>query len=349
MKKTLLLFVVLFSLALGAEAQDTILMTGPKPNYLYTEWPISQGDTIGGTSRQRLCRAWQYITQDTLPIYGIAACFKISREDDLPKITEWLQIYKRHDTSMTQIGGNLEVRMTAPPTYYMQLDVYQQVSSYPVDSFMYGPVYPVYERYFREPVVVTDSFYIGVFPSDSYYYRRNDVYLQVFFMTYSEGYGFATWHPDLPTAPAEWNIGPCNPCYIPFLYAILTPPDTTVLSSDTTSLSRDTIIVRDTLVIGNDTIVTCDTILVGIGDDVLLGRLTGVIPNPAAETAQVVSSVGMGRVEVFNPAGERVYNVRIPDVSLSTTLDVSRWPAGAYILRIHTPQGIATKKLIVQK
>lgn len=27
------------------------------------------------------------------------------------------------------------------------------------------------------------------------------------------------------------------------------------------------------------------------------------------------------------------------------TLDVSSWPSGAYLLRIHTPQGIATKKL----
>ena len=28
------------------------------------------------------------------------------------------------------------------------------------------------------------------------------------------------------------------------------------------------------------------------------------------------------------------------------TLDVSSWPSGAYLLRIHTPQGIATKKLL---
>lgn len=73
------------------------------------------------------------------------------------------------------------------------------------------------------------------------------------------------------------------------------------------------------------------------------------MPNPAAETARVVSSFGMSRIEVYNMAGVLVHEQRVPDGSLSTTLDLRRWPADAYILRIHTPHGIATKKLTVRR
>ena len=95
-------------------------------------------------------------------------------------------------------------------------------------------------------------------------------------------------------------------------------------------------------------ILTPDT-SVGIDTHNPLDRLTGVMPNPAAEKSRVVSSFGMSRIEAFNMAGERIHEQRVPDGSLSATLDLRRWPAGAYILRIHTPQGVATKKLTVRK
>ena len=53
-------------------------------------------------------------------------------------------------------------------------------------------------------------------------------------------------------------------------------------------------------------------------------------------------------LEAFNAAGEKVHELRLPDMPLSATLDVSRWPSGTYILRLHTPQGVASKKLIVK-
>ena len=95
-------------------------------------------------------------------------------------------------------------------------------------------------------------------------------------------------------------------------------------------------------------ILTPDT-SVGIDTHNPLDRLTGVMPNPAAETAKVVSSFGISRIEVYNLAGERVHEQRVPDGSLSATLDLRRLPAGAYVLRIHTPQGVATKKLTVRR
>ena len=79
----------------------------------------------------------------------------------------------------------------------------------------------------------------------------------------------------------------------------------------------------------------------------MLGRLTGVMPNPAAATAKVVSSFGLTKVEAFNLRGERVATLRLPEAPLSATLDVSHWPAGIYLLRIHTPQGTCVKRLTV--
>ena len=38
-----------------------------------------------------------------------------------------------------------------------------------------------------------------------------------------------------------------------------------------------------------------------------------------------------------------------PHTGLTATLDVSRWPAGTYILRLHTPAGTVGKKLIVRR
>ena len=127
-----------------------------------------------------------------------------------------------------------------------------------------------------------------------------------------------------------------------------------------TSIVLDTVIVRDTAVVGGDTIVYFDTIirndtiisydiLLSIGEVSLLQRLTGVMPNPAAETAKVVSSFGVKRVEAYNMAGEKVHDQWVPDGSLSATLDIRRWPTGAYILRIHTPRGVTAKKLTVRR
>ena len=72
-----------------------------------------------------------------------------------------------------------------------------------------------------------------------------------------------------------------------------------------------------------------------------------VQPNPATETAKVASSFGLTRIEAFNSAGDRVYDA--PHTGLTATLDVSRWPAGTYILRLHTPAGTVGKKLIVRR
>ena len=89
------------------------------------------------------------------------------------------------------------------------------------------------------------------------------------------------------------------------------------------------------------------SIHLGAGEVSLKDRFTGVMPNPAAGKARVVSSFGMSLVEVFDLNGAAVLTRRTE--GLYTDIDVSRWPAGTYLVRIHTPQGVATKKLVVSR
>jgi hypothetical protein len=120
--------------------------------------------------------------------------------------------------------------------------------------------------------------------------------------------------------------------------------DTTVICDTTVSI--DTIVTLDTIV-RVDTVLLNDTTLV-IPERGLMGRLIGVIPNPATATAKVVSSFGVTMVEVFSMAGERIHTLRLPDAPLTATVDVRRWPRGSYIVRIHTPMGTTSRKLVVQ-
>ena len=69
-------------------------------------------------------------------------------------------------------------------------------------------------------------------------------------------------------------------------------------------------------------------------------------PNPAAGAARVTASPGLTRVEAYSTAGTKVYDS--PAHGMTATLDVSVWPAGIYLLRIHTPVGATVKRLAVR-
>ena len=71
-----------------------------------------------------------------------------------------------------------------------------------------------------------------------------------------------------------------------------------------------------------------------------------IYPNPATEQVEVTSSLPMARIVATDALGHRLLDR--PATGLKTTLDVSRWPAGAYLLQVHTATGIASRKLLVQ-
>jgi hypothetical protein len=69
------------------------------------------------------------------------------------------------------------------------------------------------------------------------------------------------------------------------------------------------------------------------------------MPNPAREQVTVLSSYRLSRVVVYDLGGRAVLEQE--DDGLATTLDVSGLAKGVYVVAIHTPAGIATKRLVV--
>ena len=61
----------------------------------------------------------------------------------------------------------------------------------------------------------------------------------------------------------------------------------------------------------------------------------------------VSTAIGATHVEAYDMSGTLVHRQRVN--GLATTLDVRHWPTGTYLLRIHTPQGTAVKKLVVRR
>ena len=78
----------------------------------------------------------------------------------------------------------------------------------------------------------------------------------------------------------------------------------------------------------------------------LLEQYTYLMPNPAHDVVSVFSSFSMNRLEVYSMNG--VLMERMDCEGLSTQLTVSGYPRGAYIVKVYTPKGVATKKLVVK-
>ena len=77
-----------------------------------------------------------------------------------------------------------------------------------------------------------------------------------------------------------------------------------------------------------------------------LERFTQMMPNPARGEVTVLSSYRLSRVVVYDLGGRAVLEQE--DDGLATTLDVSGLAKGVYVVAIHTPAGIATKRLVVE-
>ena len=75
-----------------------------------------------------------------------------------------------------------------------------------------------------------------------------------------------------------------------------------------------------------------------------LGRFTQMMPNPASGQVTVLSSYRLSHVVVYDLAGHAV--LEVADDGLTTTFDVSGLSKGVYVVAIHTPAGIATKRLV---
>ena len=73
---------------------------------------------------------------------------------------------------------------------------------------------------------------------------------------------------------------------------------------------------------------------------------THLIPNPASGPVTVISGFRLEAVEVYTVAGTLVETIGLK--ANTGVIDTSRWPKGAYILRIRTSHGDTAKRLVVQ-
>ena len=69
------------------------------------------------------------------------------------------------------------------------------------------------------------------------------------------------------------------------------------------------------------------------------------MPNPANDVLTIFSSFSMKRIEVYSMNGVMVESMDCEGVS--TQLTVADYPKGVYIVKLYTPKGVATKKLVV--
>ena len=79
----------------------------------------------------------------------------------------------------------------------------------------------------------------------------------------------------------------------------------------------------------------------GIGN---LDRYTRIMPNPAHDVVNVLSSYQLQGVAVYDLMGRQL--LEQPADGMTATVNISTLPRGTYILAIRTLQGVATKKLL---
>ena len=131
--------------------------------------------------------------------------------------------------------------------------------------------------------------------------------------------------------------------------AILTDLDTaityaarlrTICTSDTASEWTDTIQFR--LIAPPDT--STGTTDIVIPQNTPVDIYTHLFPNPATSSLTVVSSFHLRRIEIFAANGSLILSSPVHGVS--ATVDISGLPHGTYIVRITTPSGTTTKRIV---
>jgi hypothetical protein len=71
-----------------------------------------------------------------------------------------------------------------------------------------------------------------------------------------------------------------------------------------------------------------------------------VTPNPAKGRVRVQSDSGLKGVEVYDAQGRQVLS--LTEEGNEVELDISQWAAGSYVVRAHTWQGTASRRLVVE-
>ena len=346
MKKRIIFIVLLASFVGSLQAQDTVVMRDMRriENYFVPDWPdtfnlqyfrkepMGQISLYGGCDRtQAKQEAWRMFTDDTLQVYGLAVsltsmmhmypdeleyALNHGRDTSHANSYEFWRLYEAETDSLRQISEDLLFHLNSQVSYYVDLDLWR------FSGLEKLPLIPIYERYFSTPVTVVDSFYVG-----RLYGPQPNYNVQVLLPEFTNG---------IRPYPIEHRA-----LYFDFVSTINGVPLDTIIGWYYLS---DSLYTKYLFIF--PIIAPPDTTTVGVEKPDMVYRYTSVQPNPATERVEVLSSFGLSRVEVFNAAGRKMMDLKAE--GLKATLDVSKLPSGAYLLRIHTPQGMTTKKLVVR-
>ena len=348
MKKAVLLLAGLVAFVNGLRAQDTVqFLDPPRDKYFVNDRAWAMDPTLI-TSTMELRHgqmAVRLISADSITIYGMAACVIDDAAQHLPnnpnycfdtsynEAYQFLRLYVPAGDTLRWIAQEKIHLHTTPIAYYANLDT------------MFPPranrILPMYELYFDSAMTVVDTFAMGMtfLNNAGPYYAPEDT---------NHLHGYTYHHPGLLSGTvmfhkevtpidvytcfyhendsgsyANWNCIILGQTYF-LWFPILTPEH----ADDTTGSGE-----------GDDSL--------AVQQVQLVDRLVAVQPNPATERVMVVASCGMERLTAYDAAGKQVY--RQEASGLQTTLDVSRWSAGTYILHVQTPMGTSAKRLVVTR
>jgi hypothetical protein len=81
-------------------------------------------------------------------------------------------------------------------------------------------------------------------------------------------------------------------------------------------------------------------------NDIDIDNTCNVFPNPAKDRLKVISQFKVKDIEIYNISGIKVKTIAIN--SYEKFVDISDLIAGTYIVKLYTPRGIATKKILVE-
>ena len=337
--KKIFLVVVSLMVATAAMAQDTIISGTLKSIYWAPNNP--QGYEAGpileiNTGVRVYARS---IVPKPTKIYGFVAFIGPRGNYDSPfwydKTIDSVHAFDYFGLYESQQNDTMPVKLVSD-TFCIHL--YDSVPSYffytPLteswDSTIFGgvkdwPPLCAYERYFDSAITVKDSFYVGR-SVNGYHIMQNTFDWGKECCNLETGcWGgrdprngccVLKWFPDgmlVLGGNWRWNVGDNY-----MLYPIIQPKPTPPEPEDTTAV---------------------------MGPDKLLQRYTSVQPNPASGVVEVACGMGLTAVEAYSAQGECVARQEAQGISL--TLDVAAWPSGTYVLRIQTPMGTVSRKLLV--
>ena len=338
MKKTMITALALL-LAAAAGAQDTVDGLFMGDNY-FCNYRLEPTDRVFYSNTSGLYYGEGGVEakyfdcgKDTLKIVGVAVPLA-TWQDWYPEITvtpsshlyyqhhhtndtalsssyEYVGIYKHEGDSMRRIDSVMVNRGLDTATHILipenNRSEYREVMFY------------LYEKRFANPIVMTDSFYVGLtqhtadFRVDTVREEIRWERLQLFSLLYFTE-SLKVWESEQQAwyGKGEWMFSYSRPDYkngIYYFFPIVEP------YGDTLSVQT-------------------------------VERFTSLFPNPATGRVSVFSSFGLNSVRLYSVSGAEVLRREGLSGTLAT-LELGALPAGTYLVHIDTPAGTAVKRLVV--